>query len=233
MGAKASEATKNIKVRQAIDKALDYDAIAQVGTAGFKKPATAYVDENSPYYTKSEKERKVDIEGAKALLAEAGYKDGLQLNLIGLASDNPVYTVVQANLKDIGITVNIKTPDTAQFVGSAFSGDYDIIIVQEEISVIAPSSFAFFKTVNINGPGMCVGGPKWVNKDIDSLVANIISETDKAKAKDMVHQLDVTMHDNMLCSNLYSVMMASVTAKDLKGCQTRERGYIDITSFYK
>ena len=233
MGAKAGEATKNIKVRQAIDKALDFDAIAQVGTAGFKKPATAYEDENSQYYTKSEKDRKRDIEGAKALLAEAGYKDGLQLNLLGLASDNPVYTVVQANLKDVGITVNIKTPDTAQFVGGAFSGDYDIIIVQEDLSVIAPSSLAFFKSVCINGPGVCVGGPKWTTNEIDSLVANIISETDKEKAKDMLHQLDVTMHDNMLCSNLYSVMMASVTAKDLKGCQTRERGYIDLTSFYK
>lgn len=235
MGANASEATKNLKVRQAIDKAVDFDAIAKVGSAGYKGPATAYVDEGSPYYTKSENadDRKVDIEGAKALLAEAGYESGLELNLLGLASDSAIYTVIQANLKEIGITVNINTPDTAQFVQGAFAGEYDIIVVQEEVTVLNPGSFPFFKTINIEGPGVCVGGAKWVNEEVNDLCYAIIAEPDQAKAKEMVNKLDTIMHENMVCSNLYSVMLATVTAKDLKGFSTKERGYIDITTYYK
>lgn len=69
MGPKAG-AIADLKVRQAIDKALNFDAIAAVGTAGFAKEVRSYFPDNSIYYHEifSDEERAVDIEGAKALL---------------------------------------------------------------------------------------------------------------------------------------------------------------------
>ena len=48
-------ATKDEKVREAIDKALDFDAIAQVGTAGFGESSLSYLDPCCDYYTENYK----------------------------------------------------------------------------------------------------------------------------------------------------------------------------------
>lgn len=57
-----------------------------------------------------------DVERAKALLAEAGYKPGeLTVELVA-ATDDPYKTIapiIQANLKEIGINVTIKSMDQA------------------------------------------------------------------------------------------------------------------------
>ena len=66
-------ATKDIKVRQAIEKALDLDAMAMVGSAGYGDVALGYFPENSRFYNAvyTPEELAVDIDGAKALLEEA------------------------------------------------------------------------------------------------------------------------------------------------------------------
>lgn len=229
-------ATSDIKVRQAIDKALDFDAIAQVGTAGFGEAALSYWDTScefySPDYTKEE--RAVDVEGAKALLAEAGYPDGLEIKALGLQSETAVLTVMQANLAEAGITLKIDTPDTAQFVEGAFGGDYDLICVGDMPAIRTPASvMPFLQKLNVEGPGMVIGGPKWTNDEIDTAITDIIKEPEMDKVKELATNLDELVKENMVCSNLYPELQASVYAKDLKGFDTLERGYIDATALYK
>jgi peptide/nickel transport system substrate-binding protein len=228
------DATQNQKVREAIDKALDYDAIAQVGTAGTGKAALGYFDTDSKYYnqTYTEDERKVDVEGAKALLKEAGYESGLELTAIGLQDVVPVYTVMQENLRAVGITLNIKTTDTAQFVQDAFGGNYDIIDVGELTDARYPTLLPFLRSANI-ASGYVIGGPKATTDAIDSAIETAIEETDEAKAKEELGAIEQTMKEQTIVSNLYPEMHASVIAKDLKGYTTIERGFMDPTNFYK
>lgn len=84
-------ATADQKVRQAIEKCINYDALAQVGTAGTAAPALGYLPKTSPYYNEvyTADERVVDVDGAKALLEEAGYGDGLDLTIL-IAASAPV-----------------------------------------------------------------------------------------------------------------------------------------------
>lgn len=235
MGEKAG-ATKDVKVREAIDKALDFDAIAQVGTAGFGDAALSYWDTGCDFYTANytKEERAVDVEAAKALLEEAGYADGLELTALGLQDITPVLTVMQANLAEAGITLNIDTPDTAQFVEGAFGGGYDLICVGDTPAVRTPASvMPFLQKLNIDGPGMVIGGPKWTSDEFDSTITDMITESDAKKVKELATTLDEMVKAETVCSNLYPEMKASVYAKDLKGFRTIERGYIDVTSFYK
>lgn len=230
-----SKATSNQKVREAIDKAIDFDALAQVGTAGFGASALGYFGTDSSCYneTYTADERKVDVEGAKKLLEEAGYGDGLEIKALGLQDVVPVYTVIQENLRAVGITMTIDTPDVPQFVQGAFGGDYDIIMVGEYTAARVPTLFCFLQDENINGQGMVIGGPKWTTKEIDDAITGLIQESDEAKAKTEAGAIEKTMKDQMIVSNLYPEMKASILNKDLKGYTTRERGFIDPTNFYK
>ena len=230
-------ATKELKVRQAIDKALNFDAISQVATTGlFVEPQLGYAGTASPYYTETwtAEERAEDIEGAKALLEEAGYGDGLELRILGLSNQMDVLTVIQGSLSQIGIKLTIDTPDVATFVPQAFSGDYDLIIVGELLKAKVPTSFPFLVRENIEGPGVVIGGPKWTTDEIDNEITAFIEEKDTEKAKEIITTIDQQLKEEMVCSNLYLEPKAHITGTEIKGLRTRdERGYLDLTSFYK
>ncbi len=122
----------DLRVRQAISKAIDRQAIATqlYGASGAPTCNVLVVPEalNSPN-TSCER----DVEGARALLQEAGWtdtngdgnvdKDGRELVLSFQTSINQLrqgeQAIIQANLAEIGITVQLKAIDAGVF----FSGD--------------------------------------------------------------------------------------------------------------
>ena len=227
-------ATADAKVRQAIEKCIDFNALASVGTAGIAPAALGYLSTTNPLYneTYTADERTVDVEGAKALLEEAGYGDGLELNILGMQDSIPTYTVIQENLRAAGITLNLNTPDTAQFVGDAFGGNYDLIVVGEWIADRNPSVFVFLDQETIDS-GFVIGGPKVTTPEMDGLITEIIQAEDNDAAKEKVAELEGLMKADTVQSNLYPELKAAVIAKDLKGYGTIERGFADITSLYK
>ena len=141
---------------------------------------------------------------------------------------------MQANLAEAGITLTLNTPDTAQFVGDAFGGNYDIICVGDTPNVRTPASvMPFLNNTNVYGSGMVIGGPKWTNDEFDSKITELITAEDTDTAKAVATELDNMVKEETICSNLYTEMKSSVYAKDLKGFNRIERGFIDITNFYK
>lgn len=226
-------ATADVKVRQAILKALNYEAIAQVGTAGTAPMALGYAPAGSTYYneTYTAEEKAMDIEGAKALLEEAGYGDGLDLTILGTQDSVPTYTVIQENLRAIGINVSINTPDTAQFVGDANGGNYDLVAVGDYIENRNPGLLPFVRQAAIDS--FHIGGPQVTTPEMDELACAIIAEKDQEAAKEKLAELEQIFKTDAIQADLYPELKAAVVAKDVKGYRTIERGFNDITSLYK
>lgn len=231
MGSKAG-ATADERVRKAIDKALDFDAISVVGTAGTREAVLGYFPDNSKYYTETftKEERAVDIEGAKALLEEAGYGDGLDLTIVGMQDQNAIFTVIQENLRQVGINLTINIYDTAQFVEAANGGDYDLIHVGDLVDARYPTIMSFFQQSMIDT--FCIGGPKYTTSEVEEGIQNLIQESDEAKAKEEAAALEQIWKEEMWFSNTYAEMRAEVVTKGLKGYNSAERGFIDLTGFY-
>ena len=227
-------ATKDLKVRQAIDLAMDFDAITLVASGGKVQPALGYFETNSKYYneTYTAEERAVNVEKAKELLAEAGYPDGLELRCTCLANLVNIWTVIQGNLAQAGITLNIETPDTPQFVQEAFGGDYDLILVGEYVAARYPTLFCFLREENISGGGLVIGGPKWTTPELDAKIAAFIEEKDEATAKQMAGEIEQFMKENCVVSNLCPETSSTIVAAGLKGFSCYDRGMIDVTNFY-
>ncbi len=233
MNMRDSEPMKDVRVREAIDKALDYDAIAAYQTGGQGTQSLGYIDKDVPfavdYYT--EDERKQDIEAAKALLEEAGYGDGLTISALGAQDTEGLYTVIQAQLALAGITLEINTVDIPTFVQGANGGDYDVIIVGEYLDSRNPSAWVFFDENSINT--FCIGGPKWTSDEIQSAISDVITAADNDTAKEKVAALEDLFKKDTLVLNLCPEMKAVITQTDIKGLTTRERGFIDVTNFYR
>lgn len=101
----------DVRVRQAINMAFDRDAIndslnfglGQVSSQPFLPFEPSYVeggDDRYPY----------DVDGAKDLLAEAGYPDGFELTVASVPGFTDHYEpALQQSLAEIGITLNLET----------------------------------------------------------------------------------------------------------------------------
>ncbi len=72
----------DIKVRQAFNYAVDKDAYLKVVNAGLGLPLDSIIPSKTVYY-KQQKMYEHNIEKAKALLAEAGYPDGFDIEIWG------------------------------------------------------------------------------------------------------------------------------------------------------
>jgi peptide/nickel transport system substrate-binding protein len=98
---------KDLRVRQALSKAIDRDTIAERVLEGNGKPAAQLLPDGLFGTSKHLVPEKVDIAGAKALLAEAGYPDGFRMVINGpndrYINDARVVQAIGQMLTRIGI----------------------------------------------------------------------------------------------------------------------------------
>lgn len=105
----------DIRVRQALAYAADPSRIAQYRGPEFTRVAKSVVPSNNLGYTDDNGHMDFNAEQAKALLAEAGFPDGLTVKMI--ASQLPSYEssnqVLQAQLEEVGITLELEPVEHA------------------------------------------------------------------------------------------------------------------------
>lgn len=116
---------KDLRVREAMLYALDLETINNVVYAGLGAPATAIYPSGIVAYQKAEGLRGYDVEKAKQLLAEAGYPDGLTIDLY--AQNTSVFQtladVLVGMCSQAGITLNVISCDFASLEGYMNSGE--------------------------------------------------------------------------------------------------------------
>jgi peptide/nickel transport system substrate-binding protein len=113
----------NIRVRQAMQKAVDYKSIAANyygGNAmseyagvwvqeGYSRPFSEWPAEVQAGYT-------FDVTAAKKLLSDAGYPSGFQFTmLLSSSSDSDLFQIVKSYFLDVGINMDIQVLDAPSF----------------------------------------------------------------------------------------------------------------------
>ncbi|WP_228515216.1 ABC transporter substrate-binding protein [Agreia pratensis] len=123
-------ALSNVKVRQAINYAFDKDAMLKTVENGFGTPTTQVFPERSAAYDKSlDSAYDYDPAKAKELLAEAGYADGVTIQmpsspLLGTST----FTLIQQQLADVGITVEYGEPGN-NFIADILTPKYPVVYI--------------------------------------------------------------------------------------------------------
>lgn len=109
--------TNDRRVREAINLAIDREAIGKASYFSLGTPAKSYFAPTHWMYPKDRPESKRDVAAAKAKLAEAG-QPNLRVEMILPAAEpyRTVAQVLQASLAEAGITVQIKQLESSQFL---------------------------------------------------------------------------------------------------------------------
>lgn len=123
---KLNKALGDVRVRQAINYALDRETMlkslgggfGEVTSQVFGPASTAYVPELDTHYT-------FDKAKAKQLLADAGYADGLEIEMPVLTPGfETLMTMVTQQLADVGITVKQTSVPGADYQGLLGQGKF-------------------------------------------------------------------------------------------------------------
>ncbi|MEL6920695.1 MAG: ABC transporter substrate-binding protein [Pseudomonadota bacterium] len=150
----------NIKVRQALAHAIDRQAIIDGAMFGLGTPIGTHFAPHHPAYVELIETYPYDPEKAKALLAEAGFADGISGTL---KLPPPSYArrggeIIAAQLREVGIDMEIVPVEWGQWLEQVFNAkDYDLTIVSHtepnDIAIYARDDYYFdynnadFKTV--------------------------------------------------------------------------------------
>jgi nickel transport system substrate-binding protein len=157
-------ALSDVRVRKAIGMAIDRDSIASGLFAGQAQPAPSIFPSNVPYGPKSGTAT-LDVAGARALLDGAGWsgtdvrtKNGTQLalklllNPSSLPQAKSLSEVVQAQLKQIGIAVQITPLDSTAYSAAVADRAFDLRFYLTYGAPYDPYSMltANFRTIQAN-----------------------------------------------------------------------------------
>ncbi|MFK8083664.1 MAG: ABC transporter substrate-binding protein [Granulosicoccus sp.] len=114
------------RLRQALSHAIDREALNQVVFEGAFAPGNQSFPSSSPWYNSSLPVQPADVDKAKALLTEAGYPDGIPLEVQVPNSTEPlaVMQVVQAMAAQAGIDISLTSKEFATLLSDQSAGDY-------------------------------------------------------------------------------------------------------------
>lgn len=119
------------RVREAFDLAIDRNVINQVVYNGEQTPTAQAVPPSSPFHNKNLKAPARNLDRAKALMAQAGVRLPLVVNLT--VPPNPdlrqFAEIVQAMTKEAGFDVRINVMEFASSLNAAERGDFEAYIL--------------------------------------------------------------------------------------------------------
>ena len=184
----SNEALQDVRVRQAMSMAIDRQAIidyvynGEATVSTFVAPAMGHwvwdAPTESPLYTQ-------DIEGAKALMEEAGYSDSNRLTIkmaAGLLdSIRDTAVVLQQQLKEIYIDVEITNLESGEYVDvwgkmNTPEAGYDAMCGQNGSGTDPNRAVSFFFSTT---GGANVWG--YSNAQVDELCTQGVATTDEAE----------------------------------------------------
>ncbi|MEA5059174.1 MAG: ABC transporter substrate-binding protein [Candidatus Pelethousia sp.] len=226
------EILSNAKVRQAIAKAINSQEIIDSVLYGAGSPANSlippavigYPGEDMPYVAQ-------DIDGAKALLAEAGYPDGLNLKL-AVAEDVTrvaVCQVIQAQLAKANINVEIEVCDPSTYTFRANDGEFQMMFFFW-ICAAGHGDYQMYSLCHSSQQGAAGNRSFYSNPEADKLIMAARQTTDEAVATENYRKLEAILDVDMPTIELLYTKLNVGAGKNVVDFVMDRAGYHNLES---
>ena len=196
--------TADPRVREAIIKAIDIDAVIQ-NVYQYGEAVRAYQPLTNLSWGYNESYNDLvpayDPEGAKALLKEAGYENGMTLNIYipNTSTRERIAQLIQYYLGEVGITLNIHSGAFAEILATVTEG-----YKNENISMYAfswsgtldPYSYLekLFSRKTLSATSNAGG---YDNEEVDQYLYDAFKETDREKRIELYDKaMEIIMNDH-------------------------------------
>lgn len=183
---------KDVRVRAALNYAIDREGIAKNIFRGYAIPASQLSVEGSQYWDNNLKLTPYDPAKAKQLLAEAGYPNGFTLanGMDFTPSQVPqdLVLAVQSNFRDVGVIIEPKVNELSVYVDKAYGRNNQVMGdiafgSSGDANGFFTSSRAFVGCGKPNG-GAATSG-RYCNPAWDKALDDAIAERDPQKRRQL------------------------------------------------
>ncbi len=137
------EPLKNQKVRQAINYALDKQAMILIADEGVGEVANSIANKNMFGYSEEIPYYEYNLDKAKELMKDAGYEDGFEISTIYTrdGKDKKIAEIVLDNLTKIGIKTNVTLLENNAFIENLRSGNFFVAVSHLNLNTDADHTF--------------------------------------------------------------------------------------------
>lgn len=220
-----NEKYSNKKVREAIEYAIDKEALIKVVLEGNGIVADTMIPEQIFGSNRDIKSKKQDYTKAKELLIEANYPTGFKtvITSTNKAPYNKLSELLQANLKEIGIDATIETYDWAAFVERTGKGQYEISTIGWSNGTGDPD-YSLYPLLHSASLGSAGNRSYFVNKEFDSIVDQGRRTIDPNKRLLIYHEAQEFISDNVVVIPLFYGTANIAYNKNIEGIKLDPAG---------
>ncbi len=203
--------TNDVKIRMAIEYAIDKQSMCDALGYGYLVPTNQWSPPYNPSFNADLPSRDYNPEMAKQLLTEAGYPNGVKLNIITIGSE-PEILSIQQYLEDVGFDVELESVDNAKFWNYALAGWNGMINVGYAIG-----SDSFPASLNSYfGPNRTFNKSMVLPDEVLAKIDGALTEQDPVKAKALSDEIITDLYNHCWLVPLYSNAMGSILHPDVK-----------------
>ncbi len=206
------------RVRQAIAFAINRDnvaAAAEFGNAAVTQDPIPSTSSWSFGYEPYE----YDPERARALLEEAGYGDGFEMEIMPttfIEATVRAAQVIQQDLAAVGIDASIRTLEWAEWLEEQGQGNYDTYVCSWN-GLVDPDDYFYAQ----HRSGEVFNFTGYSNPTVDELLDEARLQADPADRRPLYEQVNQTIVDEAPYIYLYNPLQIHAYGPDVRGFQAR------------
>lgn len=216
------EQFKDKRVRQAMRFAIDRDKVIQTALLGAGTPAEDHhVAPSHPEYAALPKYAR-DIDKAKKLLADAGYPDGFEIDMV--TRPDPIWElntaqVMAEQFKDIGIKINIKSLPSSQYWEVWTSAPFSLTAWGHRPLAVMTLSLAYRSNAAWNES-------HYANPEFDALLTQANGILDPKERSKVMEKIEMIMQDDGPIVQPFWRVFSTVMDKKVLGFELHPSQYI-------
>lgn len=206
------EPYNNVKFRQAINYAMDRDALVTTVQEGHGNANSNLLTPERLGWSENQKEYNYDLDKAKALLKEAGVKEGTNLGKMYVAEQYKLMAqAVKGNLEALGLKVDLEILEFNAYLDKLSQGDFGITCLQMSLE---GDTQQVYMALGKDYIGMA-NNSRYSNPQIEELfkkAVHTIDVDDRAAVYDEIFQL---VQEEVPYAVLYNPTMLYASNADL------------------
>lgn len=189
----------DLRVREAIDLAIDRKTLAEIAMEGLGSPASQMVTPSIFGYNKALGDRKYDPAAAKKLLADAGYPNGFRIQFHftqdRLPGDTQVGTSIAQMLAAIGIDARPNAAPAAVFFPARTRGEFSMSMSGWG-TLTGEAHYTLSSLAHSNDTARRMGAFNvlgYNNPEMDKLLQDAAIEMDEAKRRKLLEDANAVL----------------------------------------
>ncbi|MFN8421128.1 MAG: ABC transporter substrate-binding protein [Anaerolineae bacterium] len=217
----------DVRVRKALAIAIDRQTIVDTVLAGQGQPAYGLYPPGLPTYSQSFNPFPYDPAAAKALLAEAGYPDGIELSVRTgqVETENRVLNALAATVAEAGITLTVNSTEASVYTTDRNSCNMQLGSIGWTMDYPDPENMVVLVSKNGASRTACGYGELEVSQQIADLTAQAAAAPLGPDRDALYAQIQqITIADQVMIIPIYNGVTTRLISSRLGGMPIDNNG---------